>query len=130
MPKKSFDAIRVSSDLRFSRVYGDCSKSPTAPSDHTRHGENSVKFPGVVGYTGRRVRPVMPVRLDWVDPRADIGKSLPGYTGYIPGRNPESVFGKSYGVVASACSDHVHRYFGYIVVVHCNPALESIETTN
>lgn len=104
MPKKSFSAIRRSSDLRFSNVYGDGSRLPF-PGAASRIPELPM---GIQGYTGHGRICKDPMRHDVpLEPRP-LSRAIPGYTGFLPNAASESMFGRTHGAVAYACSTHMH----------------------
>ena len=101
MPRRSFDSIRKTTDLRFSPVYGTGKPLPLGLEDEKYYATLNSPFRGILGYTGHdRIRKA--TEKDLV-PRP-LSRILPGYSGYLPGVGAESVFGRTHGVVASACS--------------------------
>ena len=106
MPKKSFGVIRVSTDLRFSTTFGDGSRKECVTRIH-RPGEREFCIPGVVGYTGYRDRKAISLSPS-LRQNDFLLFSPPGYTGFIPSKESESLFGKSYSTTASACVKHLH----------------------
>lgn len=68
----------------------------------------TFQVPGICGYTGQR-----PCK-SLTDPPGryldkGIGSAIPGYTGYVPLKTSESVFGRRFAAVTSACMNYMHR---------------------
>lgn len=106
-PKRCIDTIRSRSDLKFSKSYGDTplkhGMRVLEPGSLTR----TFGVPGISGYTGTRPR------RDLTDPPScfgekSLGSAIPGYGGYVPSKTAESLFGRRFAVVTSACLAHVH----------------------
>lgn len=110
MPKRSFASIRENSDLRNSKVYGDASqgrrmeqfKDPVNFSNHTK---------GVVGYTGHNEARNVPLQVHLVHHEKRILNPPPGYAGFIPGSQSESIFGKSKGSIIAAYGNRSRKRF-------------------
>ena len=107
-PKRSFDAILKTTELNKSRAYGSDSSRPTHhPSPHIAVMKDDFQLPGVIGYTGYKV--AQPVAQKTSDRASDfLRHPPPGYTGFVPIAKSESLFGKSYSVIASTCARRVH----------------------
>ena len=106
-PKRSFDAILKTTELKKSRAYGSDKGRAThsPPVECTVRGDYQV--PGVMGYTGHKE--VQNITENAVLRSADfLQHPPPGYTGFVPLSRSESLFGRSYSVIAAACAKRVH----------------------
>jgi hypothetical protein len=101
MGRKPISTIKQTTDLRFSRCYGNGSVLPRKESDGSRAGFKDFGVPGVVGYTG--YRPKLDEQGEILD-RNKIMHAIPGYTGYLAKANPETLFGRSRARIAIALS--------------------------
>lgn len=102
MPKRTFQFIMNSSDLKYSKVYGVGIQEPTGLNDPRYPSVIKSNYKGVQGYTGyNRIRK-QPTEDEYI--RQHLNRRKPGYTGYIPGVMAETIFGKTFGSIASACS--------------------------
>lgn len=112
--KKSFQTIKESTDLKFSKGYGDGTLKGRRIILEPAKFRRDFQVPGILGYTGER--PKKPLTNP---PSSTLEKgmasAIPGYTGYVPLKGPESVIGRRFAAVTAACMQHVHSCF-YICV--------------
>ena len=102
MPKRSFNSIKSASDLKFSNVYGSGLKMPVGLNDPAFFRTLHSSARGIQGYTGyHRIHKPAEEKLEM----RRMSRNIPGYTGFLPGVESETVFGKTHGVVASATSN-------------------------
>lgn len=109
-PKRTFDSILSTTDLCASTTYGHIKGFTPSHSIPPRDKltVNTYSVPGVIGYTGHRDAQGItdkPVTRN----STFIEKSPPGYTGFIPYAASNSLFGKSFSVISTACARNIHR---------------------
>lgn len=107
-PKRSFGVILETTQLNKSKAYGydHGNISHRAQLDCSRVVDD-FQVPGVVGYTG--YREAQPITEKPVVRETNFMRLLPpGYTGFVPAAKAQSLFGRSYSVIATACAKRVH----------------------
>jgi len=107
-PKRSFGVILETTQLNRSKTYGsnhgDISHRAQPDCSHV---VDDFQVPGVIGYSGyREAQPITEKPLVRED---DFMRRLPpGYTGFVPSAKAQSLFGRTYSVIAAACAKRVH----------------------
>ena len=107
-PKRSLGVILEKTELGKSKAYGFASAQ--ARPDTTSvvvQIKDDFRVPGVIGYTGFKNAQAV-TEKPFSRGSKFIYHPPPGYTGFVPIAKSESLFGKSYSVIAAACAKRVH----------------------